>query len=182
MHALLPTVTDVWWATLTEPGEIHATARWPDVLRRVDPALHQDLLHEVTQEARRVAGGWEQGHPLRMCPPPPMPPAAGGRRLTLRRPLHRPARPPWAGDRPRPLDHGAAGPGAEMNLQACFAAPLAPYFAPTDHSWLSTCVGGYSPPPPPPLGPPGLRSPPRPGGVPPCTLRERGLSGRLNGA
>ena len=47
VHALLPLVSDVWWATLPEPGEIHATARWPDVLRRFDPSAVRDLLHEV---------------------------------------------------------------------------------------------------------------------------------------
>ena len=70
VHALLPRVTDVLWATLPQPGGIHATAPWPDVLRRVDPALHQDLLHEVGQEARRLAGGCEQGHPPRTPAPP----------------------------------------------------------------------------------------------------------------
>ena len=35
VHALLAVVTDVWWAVLPEPGEVHATARWPDALRRV---------------------------------------------------------------------------------------------------------------------------------------------------
>ena len=79
VHALLPLVTNVWGTTLPEQGKIHATARWPDVLRRVDPGLHRDLLHDVAKEARRLAGGWEQGHPPRTPPPPPpMLLAAGG--------------------------------------------------------------------------------------------------------
>ena len=108
--------------------------RWPDVLRRVDSGLHRDLLHEVGKEACRLAGGWEQGHPPRTPPPPPpcrLPKA--GRHLPLRRPLHHPAPPLYAGVHRRPPDHGAANPGAEINLQACFAAPLAPPFAPSDH-------------------------------------------------
>ena len=36
-----------WWAALPEPGEIHATARWPDVLRHNDPGPDRDFLHEV---------------------------------------------------------------------------------------------------------------------------------------
>ena len=72
VHTLLfLLVTDVWWATLPEPGEIHAMARWPHVLRRVDPGFKQDLLHQAAQEARCLAGGWEQGHPPRTPAPPP---------------------------------------------------------------------------------------------------------------
>ena len=37
VHALLPVVTDVWWAVLPEPGEVHATALWPDALSRARP-------------------------------------------------------------------------------------------------------------------------------------------------
>ena len=36
------------------------------------------------------------------------------------------------------------------DLEACFAAPLAPPFAPSDHWWLSTWVGWVLPPRPPP--------------------------------
>ena len=78
VHALLPLVTEGWWATVPEPGEIHATARWPDVLRRTDTGLHVDLLRKVAEEARRLAGGWEQGDPPRTPAPPPLPPAKGG--------------------------------------------------------------------------------------------------------
>ena len=47
--------------------------------RRIDPRLHQDLLHEVAQDARRLNGRWEQGQPPRTpAPPPPLPPAKGG--------------------------------------------------------------------------------------------------------
>ena len=134
VHTLLPLVTDVCWATVPQPGEIHATVRWPDDLRRVDPRIQRDLLHEVAQEARRLAGGWEHGHPPRTpAPPPPCRLPKAGRRLPLRRPLHHQLRLPRAGDRRQPPDHGAAGPEAEINLKACFAAPLAPPFAPSDH-------------------------------------------------
>ena len=138
----------------------------------VRPGLHWDLLHEVALEARRVAGGWEQGHPPRMpAPPPPC-------RLPLRPPLHHPARPPWASDRRQLPDHGAAGPGAEINLQACFAAPMAP-----PRGW-----GGFSPFPPPssagatgaPLSPPSWRGTP---GLPPpsaAVLRGRGTAHRAD--
>ena len=88
VHALLPMVSDLRWATLPELGEIHATARWPDVLRRVDPALHRDLLHEVAQEAHCLSGGWEHGHPP--CTPAPPPPPAARRR----RPAPSPYAPP----------------------------------------------------------------------------------------
>ena len=77
MHALLPLVTDVWLAALPELEEVRATARWPDVLRRVDPGLHPNLLHEVAREASRLAEGWEHGRPPGLLVPP-LPPAAGG--------------------------------------------------------------------------------------------------------
>ena len=48
VHALFAMVSDIKWATLPEPREIHATALWPHVLRRVDPGLHRDRLHYVT--------------------------------------------------------------------------------------------------------------------------------------
>ena len=41
VHALLPRLTDVWWAALPEPGQVGATARWPDILRRVPPAFRR---------------------------------------------------------------------------------------------------------------------------------------------
>ena len=77
VHALLPLVSDVWWAILPEPGEIHATARWPNVLCRVDLGLHQDVVHQVAQEGRRHASGWEQGRPPH-TPTPLLPLAKGG--------------------------------------------------------------------------------------------------------
>ena len=55
VHALLPLVTDVWWAALPEPGKIHATARWSDVLHHIDPGPYQNLLHEALQAALRLA-------------------------------------------------------------------------------------------------------------------------------
>ena len=90
VHALLPVVTDVWWAALPQPEEIQATARWPDVLRRTVPGPDRDRLHEVFPEALRLAGDWERGGPLRArplpltlagggtpLPPPPPPPPPG---------------------------------------------------------------------------------------------------------
>ena len=47
VRALPPMVGEVWWATLPEPGEIHATVWWPDVLCPVNPGLNQHLLHAV---------------------------------------------------------------------------------------------------------------------------------------
>ena len=126
MHALLPPVNDVWWATPPEPREIHATAQWPDVLRHDDLGLDHDLMHEVFPEAVCLAGKWEKG-----CSPrarePPGPPAACRRRATTSpyADFPPPGAPPWGRDRHRPPDHGATSPGAEINVQACFAAPLA---------------------------------------------------------
>ena len=84
MHALLPWITNIWWAALPELGQVWATARWPDVLRRVDPlfwgvdpGLHRDLVHKVAREASRLAEGWEHGRPPYQHPPP-LPPAGGG--------------------------------------------------------------------------------------------------------
>ena len=154
MHALLPMVSDIKWATLPEPGEIHAMARWPAVLRSVDPGLHRDLLHEVTQEARRLAGGWEHS-----CPPglpvSPLPPAAGGPPPSPTPPPPPPrlsGRAPRAGDLRGPPDHGAADPGSVIDLQARFAAPLVPLFAPSDIWWWSTWVGWVLPAVSPPAG------------------------------
>ena len=76
VHGVLPVVSELWWATMPEPGEVWATAQWPDVLRRVDPGLHQDLLQEVAREASRLAGGREHGCPQRLpVPPYQLPPA-----------------------------------------------------------------------------------------------------------
>ena len=66
---------------LPEPGEVWATARWPDVLRRVDPSPHRDLPHEVAREAGRLADGWEHGRPPRLPAPPCRLPLAGRRLL-----------------------------------------------------------------------------------------------------
>ena len=77
VHALLLRLSDVWWATLLEPEEVRATARWLDVLRRVPPAPNRDFLHEVAREADRLAEGWEHGRPPRL-PAPPLPLAASG--------------------------------------------------------------------------------------------------------
>ena len=68
VHALLPVVTDVWWAVLPEPAEVHATALWPDALNRAGPAPHQDRMCEVFRETLRLAGDWERGGPERALP------------------------------------------------------------------------------------------------------------------
>ena len=61
VHALLPVVSDVWWAVLPEPGEVHATALWPDALRRAGPGAARDRMYEVFRETLRLAGDWERG-------------------------------------------------------------------------------------------------------------------------
>ena len=76
VHALLPVVTDVWWAALPGPEEVQTTARWPDVLRRAVPEPDRDRLHELFHEALCLAKNWERGGPLRARPPPT--PLAGG--------------------------------------------------------------------------------------------------------
>ena len=87
VQALLPRITDVWWAALPELGEVWATVRWPDVLRRVGPGLHQDLLPEVAPEAGRLAEGWEHGCLPRLpAPPPPCRLPLAGYRLLPRPP------------------------------------------------------------------------------------------------
>ena len=80
VHALLPVVTDVWWAVLPEPGEVHATALWPDALRRAGPGPVQDRMYKVFQETLRLAGDWERGGPER-APPPALPRARAGTML-----------------------------------------------------------------------------------------------------
>ena len=77
VHALLRVVTDVWWAVLPEPGEVHATALWPDALSRAGPGPVQDRMYEVFSETLRLAGDWERGGPER-APPPALPRARGG--------------------------------------------------------------------------------------------------------
>ena len=77
VHALLPVVTDVWWAVLPQPGEVHATALWPDALNRAGPGPVQDRMYEVFQETLHLAGDWERGGPER-APPPALPRARGG--------------------------------------------------------------------------------------------------------
>ena len=104
---------------------------------------------------------WEQGRSsrARVHAPPP----AACRRRACTSPYAAPST-----HRHRPLDHGAAGPGSEINLHPCFAAPVAPPLAPSNHWRLSTWVGWVLPPSsPPPLGQPELHSPPHPGGTPP---------------
>ena len=61
VHDLLPEVSDVWWAVLPEPGEVHATALWPDALRRARPGVARDRMYEVLRETLRLAGDWERG-------------------------------------------------------------------------------------------------------------------------
>ena len=103
-----------------------------------------------TRSSRKLAAS------LARLPPPCRLPDVG-RHLPLRRPLRHPARPPWGGDQSRPPDHRAAGPESEINLQACFAATLAPPLAPSDHWRLSKWVGWV---PPPARGQPELHTPP----------------------
>ena len=56
-------VTDVWWAGLPEPGEVHATALWPGALSRAGPGPVQDRIYEAFRETLRLAGHWERGGP-----------------------------------------------------------------------------------------------------------------------
>ena len=64
VHAPLPRLIDVFWATLPEASDVWATARWPN----------GELLHEVAREPNRPAEGWEHIRPSR-TPTPPLPPA-----------------------------------------------------------------------------------------------------------
>ena len=77
VHDLLPEVSDVWWAVLPEPGEVHATALWPDALRRAGPGAARDRMYEVFQETLRLAGDRERGG-LARAPAPALPRARGG--------------------------------------------------------------------------------------------------------
>ena len=77
VHALLPVVTDEWWAVLPEPGEVYATALWPNALSRAGPGPARDRMYQVFQETLRLAGDWERGGPER-APPPALPRARGG--------------------------------------------------------------------------------------------------------
>ena len=63
IHPLLPVVTDAWWAVLPEPGQVHATAPWPDALRRAGQAPVRDRMYEVFRETLRLSGDWERGAP-----------------------------------------------------------------------------------------------------------------------
>ena len=73
-----------------------------------------------------------------------------GHRSPRHRPLCRPARPPLGGDQARLPDHGAAGLGSKVNLQACLAAPLTSLLERPDLRRTNLC-GGWglhlSPPP-----------------------------------
>ena len=80
VHALLPVVTEVWWAVLPEPGGVHATAMWPDAPSRAGPGPVQDRMYELFPETIRLAGDWERGGPER-APPPAVPRACGGKPL-----------------------------------------------------------------------------------------------------
>ena len=89
VHALLPVVIDVSWATLPEPEEIQATARWPDVLRRTVPEPDWDRLHKVFQELS-ASPGIGSGVAPRTRGRPPCRLLVAGHRFPLRRPLRRP--------------------------------------------------------------------------------------------
>ena len=95
VHALLPVVSDVWWAVLPEPGEVHATALWPDALGRAGPggpgtACARSSGRPPASRATGSAAGLARapapalprargGKPLPTAPPPPPPgtPALG---------------------------------------------------------------------------------------------------------
>ena len=77
VHALLPTVSDVWWAVPPEPGEVHATALSPDALRGAGPGAARDRMYEVFREALRLEGDRERGG-LARAPAPALPRARGG--------------------------------------------------------------------------------------------------------
>ena len=76
VHSLLPRVNDVWWVTLPKPGEVWATALWPNILHRVPPSHRRDLVHKAASEADRLAEGWKHCHPSR-TPALAMPPVSG---------------------------------------------------------------------------------------------------------
>ena len=98
-------------------------------------------------------------------------------RSSQRHPLHRPERPPLDGDRARLPDHGAAGLGSTVNLQACLVAPLTSLLAPRDQRRASLCGGWGLPPPPPPTRAPGEgHPPPSAGPSPPSSCCGAGTS------
>ena len=92
VHDLLPEVSDVWWAVLPEPGEVHATALWPDALRRAVPGAARDRMYEVFRETLRLAGDWERGGHAR-APAPALPCARGGTPLPTAPPSPPPGTP-----------------------------------------------------------------------------------------
>ena len=69
VHALLPRLTDLWWAALLEPGEVWATAPWPDVLRRIHPGPHRARGYPGGRPPCRGVGA--RLSPASTCPPPP---------------------------------------------------------------------------------------------------------------
>ena len=92
VHDLLPEVSDVWWAVLPEPGEVHATALWPDALRRAGPGAARDRMYEVFRETLRLAGDWERGGLARALAPA-LPRARGGTPLPTAPPSPPPGTP-----------------------------------------------------------------------------------------
>ena len=85
---------------------------------------------------------------------------AAERRSPQRRALRRPTCPPLGRDRAGLPDHGAAGLGSKVDLQACLAARLTSFLAPRDQQQTSLHGEWVSPVPPPRLGLPGRDSPP----------------------
>ena len=92
VHDLLPEVSNVWWAVLPEPGEVHVTALWPDALRRAGPGAARDRMYEVFRETLRLAGDWERGGVAR-APAPALPRARGGTPLPTAPPSPPPGTP-----------------------------------------------------------------------------------------
>ena len=62
-------------------GEVYATARWPDALRRAGPGLVHDRTYKFFQETLRLAGDSERGGPPR-AQSPALPRARGGTPLS----------------------------------------------------------------------------------------------------
>ena len=147
VHALLPVVTEVWWAVLPEPGR--STPRRCGPTPSAAPGRGRSKTactrSSGIPSASRATGS-EVAPSVRRRLPCRAPVAE--RRCPRRRPLRRPARPPLDGDRARLPYLGAARLGPTVNLQACLAAPLTSLPAPCDQRRAVLCGGWGLPPSP----------------------------------